>query len=269
MRQSSPAFKGKTVWVTGASSGIGQALAIEFAKQGARVVVSARRTEALEQTRARCVELGGEAAVVPLDLADEASHAEAARRAAEPFGPVDILVHSGGITSRGLASETLMEVDHRVMQVNFFGTISVTRQVLPSMRERGSGHIVVITSVTGKIGTQYRSAYAASKHALHGWFDSLRLEVDREGVAVTLVCPGFIATDLTLHALTPDGTPLNQMNEAQQNGMPSDVFARKLLPGIAARRHEIVIGGKETVTIPIKRFFPRLLHEILLRSKVT
>lgn len=262
-------FSGKTVWVTGASSGIGEALAVEFARQGASVVLSARRREALDAVRERIGQAGGKAAVVALDLAEEQTHGEVAREAAIPFGPIDILVHSGGITSRGLAAETLMEVDHRVMQVNFFGTVSLTRQVLPSMRERGRGHIVVITSVTGKIGTQYRSAYAASKHALHGWFDSLRLEVDREGVAVTLVCPGFIATDLTLHALTPDGTPLNQMNEAQQNGMPADVFARKLLPGIAARRHEIVIGGIETVTIPIKRLFPRLLHEILLRSKVT
>lgn len=266
---SDTAFEGKVIWVIGASSGIGKGLAIAFAEKGAKLILSARRVDALRDVREECLALTQSVEVLPVDLSETASHEQAAADAAAFFGPIDMIVHSGGITSRGLAHATRLDVDRRVMEVNFFGVISLTRAVLPSMMERKSGHIVVISSVVGKVGTQFRSAYAASKHALHGWFDSLRVELDPHGVAVTLVCPGFIATELTMNALTESGAALGQMTQAQINGMPTAEFSRRLLPKLASRRHEVVIGGVEVLSIWIKRFFPRLLHAILLRTKVT
>jgi len=263
------AFQDKVVWVVGASSGIGKGIALEFARNKSKLILSARRIEELETVKRECEFFTTEVEILPLDLSKEETHVDAAKKAASYFGPVDVLVHSGGITSRSLAHATKGDVDRRVMDVNFFGVISLTRAVLPSMMERKKGHIVVITSVVGKIGTQLRSAYAASKHALHGWFDSLRVELDPYNIDVTLVCPGFIATELTMNALTEDGTPLKQMNQAQVNGMSTQVFAEKLLPKLAARKQEIAIGGKEIAAIYVKRFFPGLLHKILLRTKVT
>lgn len=262
-------FQNKTVWVIGASSGIGKGIAVEYARQGARLILSARREDALLETQKACTEQGVKAEILTLDLSKEETFPEAVKLAESFFGPIDVLVHSGGITSRSLAHATKTEVDRRVMEVNFFGVISLTRVVLPSMMERKQGHIVIITSVVGKIGTQMRSAYAASKHALHGWFDSLRVELDPYHIDVTLVCPGFIATELTMNALTEDGTPLQQMNQAQINGMSTEVFAQKLLPKLAARKQEVNIGGREIAAIYVKRFFPGLLHKILLKSKVT
>lgn len=269
-------FNGQVIWVIGASSGIGEGLAIAFAREGAKLILSARRVDALAGVRERCIQVGRamglkeeDVRVLPLDLSAFSSHEADVESAIGLFGHIDRVVHSGGITSRSIGMETGLEVDRRVMDVNHFGVLSVTKLVLPHMVGRGMGHVVVITSVVGKIGTQLRSAYAASKHALHGWFDSVRLELDGSGVDVTLVCPGFIATELTMNALTADGSALGEMNEAQVNGMPTHVFARKLLPKLAAGRHEVYIGGKEILAIYLKRFVPGLLHQIVKRSKVT
>lgn len=260
----------------GASSGIGEGLAIAFAREGARLILSARRKDALSQVKKRCLEVGkasgltdDDIRILPVDLSAFDSHPSDVDKALAFFGQIDRVIHSGGITSRSIGMETSLDVDRRVMDVNHFGVLSVTKLILPHMVKRGKGHLVVITSVVGKIGTQFRSAYAASKHALHGWFDSVRLELDSTGVDVTLVCPGFIATELTMNALTADGTPLGQMNDAQVNGMPTHIFARKLLPKLAAGKHEIYIGGKEILAIYLKRFVPGLLYQIVKRSKVT
>jgi short-subunit dehydrogenase len=257
-----------TVWILGASSGIGKAVALAYAKKGASLVLSARRVKDLEQTQQECQAFTDHVWVEPMDLSDAASHHEVAQRVQAHLGQLDVLFHSGGITSRTEASHASMDVERRMMEVNYFGVISVTKEVLPMMRP-GSGHIVVITSVAGKLGTQFRSAYAASKHALHGWFDSLRLEIEPQGMSVTLVCPGYIATPLTLHALTNDGSTLGEMSEKQTKGMPADVFATRLLKKLNSKPHEVIIGGSEVMSIRLKRWAPALLHAILKRSKVT
>lgn len=257
-----------TVWILGASSGIGKAVALAYAKKGASLVLSARRVKDLEQTQRECQTFTDHVWVEPMDLSDTASHKEVAQRVKAHVGQLDVLFHSGGITSRTEASQASMEVERRMMEVNYFGVISVTKEALPMMMS-GSGHIVVITSVAGKLGTQFRSAYAASKHALHGWFDSLRLEIESQGMSVTLVCPGYIATPLTLHALTNDGSALGKMSEKQTKGMPADVFATRLLKKLGSKPHEVIIGGSEVMSIRLKRWAPALLHAILKRSKVT
>jgi short-subunit dehydrogenase len=154
------------------------------------------------------------------------------------------------------------------MEVNFFGSVGLTKTLLPTLMEQKSGHIVVISSVSGKVGTKYRSAYAASKHALHGWFDCLRQEVIDYNIDVTLVCPGFIRTNITYNALTGDGEKYARMGDAHEEAMSPEDFAIRLLPKLARKKEEVYIGGTEILSIYVKRFFPKLLNKILLKAKV-
>ena len=262
-------YNDKVIWITGASSGIGEALAYSLNKKGARLILSARRVDELERVKKNC---GGDPesiAVLPLDLADSQSIPAAANEAQKQFGRIDILFNNGGISQRALALEAEMDSVRKLMEVNFFGTIALTKEVVPKMIEKGDGHIVVTSSVMGKIGTKYRSAYAASKHALQGWFDCLRQEVLDSGVHVTLVCPGYVKTEITKHALTADGSTLNEMGDAHKNAMSTQQFVDKLLPKVSAGKEEIYIGGKEIMAVYLKRLSPKLLNKVLMRSKVT
>lgn len=262
----------EVVWVTGASSGIGEALARELAGRGAQLVLSSRREERLEEVRASLPHPERHRAV-PLDLADPESLRKAARRVlAEPDpvgGPVDVLVHNGGISQRSRAEETSLEVDRRVMEVDYFGAVALTKAVLPSMLERGSGRIVVISSLVGHIGTPLRSGYSAAKHALHGFFDSLRAEVHHRGVRVTTVCPGFIHTPLPVHALTGDGAPQGRMDRAQLEGMSPEECARRIVRAIDRGRDEVLIGGKEVWAVRLHRWAPALFRRLIRRARVT
>lgn len=262
-------YKNKVIWITGASSGIGEALAYAFAKRGAKLILSSRRKEALEEVKANCQENQDNIHILTLDLTETESLSRKAREAIDIFGNIDYLFNNGGISQRSLVLDTQMNVIRKVMEVNFFGTVALTKAVLPAMLEQGSGHIVVTSSVMGKFATRLRSTYAASKHALHGWFDALRQEMMDKNIKVTLVCPGFIKTNVTLNALEGDGGKHNQMGTGQQSGMDADVFAEKLLPKIARGQQEIYIGGKEIWGVYLKRLFPRLLQKMLSKADVT
>lgn len=262
-------YESKVVWITGASSGIGEAIAYALNKKGARLILSARREEELERVKANCSGNPDDIVVLPLDLTKKSMLAGKAKTAESFFGSVDILFNNGGISQRALAMDAEIDSVRNLMEINFFGTIALTKEIVPGMIERGHGHVVVTSSVMGKIGTKYRSAYAASKHALHGWFDCLRQEVLEHGVSITLVCPGFVKTDVTKNALRADGTKYNEMGDAHKNAMDPNVFAEKLLPKVSAGKEEIYIGGKEIWAVYLKRFFPALLNKILRRIKVT
>ncbi|MCH8549624.1 MAG: SDR family oxidoreductase [Balneolaceae bacterium] len=259
----------KTIWITGASSGIGEALALEFNKKGANIILSARRTEQLERVMSACVNAENTVRILPLDLSVQDDFPEKRAEAEEFFGGIDMLINNGGISQRAYAVDAEMETIRRVMEVNFFGTVALTKEILPGMIERKSGHIVTISSVMGKFGTKYRSAYAASKHALHGYFDSLRQEVYEHNIDVTLVCPGFVRTEVTKNALTADGGKFDQMGDGQEHGMPPDEFARKLLPKLAKQKEEVYIGGSEVLGVYLKRFIPGTFNRILRKMKVT
>lgn len=255
------------IWVTGASSGIGEATALKFAQEGYRVILSARNKAALEAVKAKtknpelCV-------VLPLDLAESEQFEEKVSLAISFFGQIDVMFHNGGISQRSLVRETALEVDRRLMEVNFFGTVALTKALLPHFIKRKSGHFAVITSLVGKFGSPYRSAYAASKHALHGFFDSLRAEEFKENITVTMICPGFIHTQVSVNAITGDGTALNFMDEAQANGMSAEKCADQIFSALRKRKEEVNIGGKETLAIYIKRFFPSIFSRILRKVKV-
>jgi dehydrogenase/reductase SDR family protein 7B len=251
-------FRDKIVWITGASSGIGEALAVAFSGEGARLVLSARRAEELERVRQAC-ENADRHRVVPLDLTDAAAVA----RAAEEVGPVDVIIHAGGVSQRSLVVDTDLAVDRAIMDLNFFGTVALTKAVLPSMIARRSGHIVPISSVVGYVGTPLRSTYSASKHALHGYFDSLRAEVAKDGIAVTIVCPGYIRTNVSRNALTGDGSAFGKMDETHEHAMTPEECARRIVDAVAKRKREIILGGKERWAVPLQRFFPALVARVV------
>ena len=259
----------KVVWITGASSGLGEAMAYEFNKKGNRLILSSRRGDELQRVKENCHGHAENVRILPLDLTDTASFENKAKEAREMFGSIDMLVNNGGISQRAYAVNSSMDTVRKVMEVNFFGSVGLTKAVLPGMIEQKAGHIVVISSVMGKIGTKYRSSYAASKHALNGWFDCLRHEVYEHNIEVTLVCPGFVKTNVSKNALTADGTPLNEMGDAHKKAMEPKDFAEKLFSKLAQGKEDIYIGGTEILTIYLKRYFPKLLNKILRRAKVT
>jgi dehydrogenase/reductase SDR family protein 7B len=257
---------GKIVWITGASSGIGEALALEASKQNAKLILSARRAGELERVRAACVNLKN-VAVLPLDLT-EFDPAAALAQAEAFFGPVDVLVNNAGISQRSSVLQTSMDVYRRIFELDFFAPVALTKAVLPSMVARGGGHIVTISSVVGYVGTPQRSGYAAAKHAVQGFFDAARSELWRENVRFTTVCPGYIKTNVSINAITGSGAAHGQMDPGQSRGMDAGLCARKIWNAVASNKDEIAIG-KEALIIWGKRFLPGVMSYALKRAKVT
>ncbi len=261
-------FKNKVVWITGSSSGIGEALVYAFDRQEAMVIISARRADELERVKNNCKHPEN-IAILPLDLAKHEELDEKTEKALAFFGRIDILVNNGGVSQRALAIETSIEVDKRIMDINYWGTVILTKAVLPKMIEQGGGNIVVTTSMLGKIATAYRSAYAASKHALHGFFDALRSEVYDKNIDILLVVPGYIHTNVSINALTADGSPQKTMDDGQKNGLPPEKLADEILKAIRRQKEEINVGGKEIIGIYLKRFFPLFFSKFIRKQKVT
>jgi short-subunit dehydrogenase len=261
-------FAGKVVWITGASSGIGEALAAAFAREGARLVLSSRRADELERVR-QALERPAEHFCLPLDLAQSGTFPALTAQVLGKFGRVDILVNNGGVSQRALAADSLLAVERTMMEVNYFGTVALTKAVLPAMLAHGAGHVVVISSVMGYIGTPGRSTYAASKHALHGYFDSLRAEVWRTGVMVTLVCPGYVRTKVSDNALDARGEKHGVTDATHQRGITAERCAEATLRAIARGKEEISVGGLETWAITLKRFLPGVFSRVIRRMKFT
>jgi short-subunit dehydrogenase len=265
-------FTGKVVWITGASSGIGRSLALAFAAAGARLILSARRLEALAEVRGACGT--AEVRLVPFDLADLDGLPARAAEALACFGAVDIMVHNAGLAARDRVTNTARDVHERILRTNYLGPALLTQALLPSMLERGGGHFVVISSLSGKYGGPLLAAYAASKHALHGFFESLRAEEHDRGIVVTFIVPGFIRTDITAHALTGSGGSFGRVLPIYRHAMDPDECARRILRAVARRRQEVLVGGAEIWTVYLKRWFPRALavvvrsHPVRLRNRL-
>lgn len=257
----------RVVWLTGASSGIGEALAKELAARGALLVLSARREAELRRVRAAC-QRADEHLVLSLDMLDTDSFGAPTKTVLDRMGRVDILVHCAGISQRAFAVDTQLDVDRRIMELNYFGPVGLTKQVLPSMIERGTGQIVVISSLLGKVAVPARSAYCASKHALHGFFDALRAEEHRHGIAVTMICPGFVHTNASLNALTGDGKPHGKMDELTVGGLASEVCACRIVDAIERRRREVYIGQREVLAVYLSRWAPNLFHRFIRNRKL-
>ena len=259
----------KVIWITGASSGIGAALAIELSKRDCLLILSARKESGLLQTKEKCAGQQENIAILPLDLEQTDQITEKYELAKQSFGRIDILINNAGISQRSLTIDTQLDVYARLMNINYLGTVAMTKVVLPDMIARGSGQIVTITSLVGKFGTPLRSGYAASKHALHGFYDSLRAEVHDQGIEILLVCPGFVKTDISLRAIVGDGSRQGTMDPGQDKGMAPDILVKKIILAIEKSKEEVCIGGKETFGVVIKRFFPNFFSKMIRRIDVT
>ena len=259
----------QVIWITGASSGIGEALVYAYDQLGAKLIISSRNKDKLYEIKSNCKSGALNIHVLPLDLEDTASLNEKATEALRIFGRIDVLIHSGGISQRSLAMETKLEVAQRLMKVNFWGTIALSHAIIPAMIQQGGGHLVAVSSLVGKFGTRFRSGYSASKHALHGYLDSLRAELAEQNIKITIVCPGFIRTNVSINALIGDGSQQNSMDDAQAKGMLPEQCAKKMIKAIDRGKEEVYIGGKEVYGVLLKRFFPKLFSKLMRKAKVT
>lgn len=255
------------IWITGASSGIGEELAKQYSERGAYLILSARREKELLRVKASCQQ-PERIEVLPLDLTELKSLEGAVKKAIACFGHVDLLINNGGISQRSLIIETQIEVYQRLMEVNYLGTVALTRALLPHFIQRQQGHFAVVTSVMGKYASPYRSGYAGAKHALHGFFDALRLEHQKDGVFVTLLCPGFVQTNVTINALTGNGEALGHDDPATKNGLAVDSFCKKAIRAIERKDWETYFGKKEKLGVYLKRISLKALHAVVLRSNV-
>jgi dehydrogenase/reductase SDR family protein 7B len=254
---------GKVAWITGASGGIGEALARTASQRGAKLVLTARRTAELERVRAACAD-PAQVAVLPLDLLQLGDPAAALRQAEAHFGPVDVLVNNAGISQRSLVLDTSLEVYRRIFELDFFATVALTKAVLPGMVRRQSGHVVVVSSVVGYISSPLRSGYAAAKHALHGFYDAARAEHWRDGVKFTLACPGYVKTDVSVNAVTGDGGKYDKRDPSIARGVDPAVCAEKIWRAVGKDREEVLVG-REALVVYLKRFFPALFSYAINR----
>jgi dehydrogenase/reductase SDR family member 7B len=260
-------FRNKVIWITGASSGIGEALVNAFAAAGARLVLSARRTDELERVKQAAGLNDSNSLILPLDLADTSKTDQLTQQVIQKFGRIDILINNGGISQRALTKDTSLDTDRRIMEINYFGTVALTKSVLPHMLKQKSGHLIVMSSISGKFGFYLRSAYSASKHALHGFFESLRMEIANDNVNVLIVCPGKIRTNISVNAVTGSGGKHNKMDESTEQGMSADECARQIVHAIVKNKEEVLIGGKELKAVWLKRFFPTLFSKLIRKQK--
>ncbi|HBS04351.1 MAG TPA: short-chain dehydrogenase [Leptospiraceae bacterium] len=260
-------LKGKTAWITGASSGIGEATARAFFEAGANVILSARSREKLEALQKELDPEKKRSLVLPLDLS-QGSFGDAVSQVKESFSSIHYLVNNGGISQRALAREASMETVEQIFRVNALGTIALTSAAFPIIDP--SGRILTITSVTGRFGTPLRSSYSATKHALHGYFDAMRAEQSATGPGVTLIVPGFVKTNVSINALTSDGSAQGTMDPSTNAGLPPEAVARAILKAIRKGKDEVVVAGfKERFALFLKRFAPGLLKRMLAKTAVT
>lgn len=260
-------FKNKVIWITGASSGIGKGLVMALSKIECKLIISSRNEQRLNEVKQESTNPDN-ISVLAFDLGEIGDLTNVVETAINYYGKIDVLINNGGISQRSLIVDTDISVDKRLMEVDYLGTVALSKLVLPHFIDNQSGHYAVVSSLMGKFGSPYRSGYCGSKHALHGFFDVLRMEHEKDHIKVTIICPGFVNTNVAKNALTGDGTTQNSQDEATKNGLSVESFTKKMLKAIEKEKFEAYIGRKEVLGIYLKRFFPKLLHKFVLNSKV-
>lgn len=258
----------KIIWITGASGGIGKELAVQLARKGARIILTARSQDKLNAVKDSLE--GAEHWVYPMDLLEVDLIPAFAKKVLREVGKVDILVNNAGISQRSLAKDTSIKVDRKIMELDFFAAVALTKAVLPQMLERKEGHLVAISSVAGKFGPPMRTAYAAAKHAIIGFMDSLRAEIQDDQIKVLVVTPGSVRTDISVNALEGDGQKHNEVDPLIANGMPVEECAARIVKGIERNTPELLIAkGKTKLAVYLRRFFPSLLFKMIAKSQAT
>ena len=262
-------IKRKTIWITGASSGIGEACAYLYARQGVNLILTATRVEKLAEVQQECIRLGAQCAALPFDLSDLKHIDELTDNAIAAFGKIDIAFLNAGISQRSKILETDDKVDEKIMAVNFFAPVKISKRLLPEMINQGGGTIAVTTSISGKFGFPLRSAYASSKFALYGFFETLQAEYWDQNIRVVMVCPGRVRTNISYNALEADGKKHGQMDEGQDSGISPEKAAKKIVKAIEKQKPEVLVGGKELLMVYIKRFCPGLARKMVRKIKTT
>jgi short-subunit dehydrogenase len=258
-------YSNKVAWVTGASSGIGLEIVRHLDLAGAKVILSSRKTDVLENIR-KGLNHPDNHLVLPLDLDSSANFKQLTTKVINRYGQVDFLFNNGGVSQRAAARDTPEDVDRRIMEINYFGNIALAKAVLPHMRKRKTGHIVVVSSIVGKFGFFLRSTYSASKHALHGFYESLMLEEEHNGVKVTIACPGKINTNISINALNGEGLANGEMDHNQETGMSAEQCVSILLNAVKKNKKEILIGNKEIKAVMLKKILPRVFWKLIRKQ---
>lgn len=258
-------FKDKVIWITGASSGIGKALALELAKHQARLILSARREDELQRVGAMTVLGELDIMILPFDLSDTSKVSGLAAQVINKFGRIDILINNGGQSQREEAIKTDEVTERKLFEINYFSAVNLSKAVLPYMIRQKGGHIVVVSSIAGKFGFYLRSTYSAAKHALHGYFESLRLETEKKGIKILMACPGKVKTNISLNASTASGAH-GKMDESHENAMTAEECAKQIIEAISSNSEEILIGGRELKAVTLRRFFPKWFGKIIRKQ---
>jgi dehydrogenase/reductase SDR family member 7B len=254
-------------WITGASSGIGEALALRLAAQGKRLIISSRNHDALEKVRIKAAENSAEIHILAFDLEKIDQFPSIVEQAWNMYGRIDVLINNGGFSQRGLAMDTAETLERRLMEVNYFAPVALSKAVIPYFKNQGHGHIAVVTSIAGKFGFPLRSSYAAAKHALHGYFEAIRLELMHIPVYITMICPGRVKTNISFNAVQADGSSHGVMDEGQRKGISADRCALTIIKAINKRKYEVLSGGLELIPVYLKRYCPALFYWLIKKIK--
>jgi dehydrogenase/reductase SDR family protein 7B len=262
-------FKGKKAWITGASSGIGEALVYEFVKRGAEVVISSNDPNGLERVKAACLSNSSSVICTPFDLSETSGVEALAEQQIKVLGGIDYLINIGGISQRARIDETPLWLDRKIFEINYFGTIALTKAVLPYMIKQKSGYIAATSSISGRFGFPLRSAYSASKQALHGFFETLYLENKKNNIRTSVIIPGRVRTNISLHALDSEGKENGRMDKGLEKGITPEKAARMIIKGLIRNKREILVGSIELTMLYIRRIWPWLFFRIGDKIKST
>ena len=257
----------KIVWITGASSGIGAELAKIYSHRGIKLILSSRNVRALERVKSECY-YPENIKILPIDLNDFYAAPALVKKAYNIFGRIDILINNAGVSQRSLIVDTKFDVFKKLIEINYLGTVALSRALLPFFLKQGFGHYVVVSSVMGKYGSPFRSGYSAAKHALHGFFDVMRMEHQKDNINVTIICPGFVRTPIAMNSLKGDGSVLGVDDLATRKGLKVEDFARKMVRSVDQKKWEVQFGKKELLGVYLKRLSNKLLHSAVIRSNV-
>jgi dehydrogenase/reductase SDR family member 7B len=262
-------FSDKVIWITGASSGIGEALVYEFASRGARIIASSNDPDGLQRMKSNCTGHEMMVTCVPFDLADMTGIDTIVKEQADVQGSIDYLLNMGGISQRARIDETPLWLDRKIFEINYFGTIALTKAILPYMLRQKSGHLLATSSISGRFGFPLRSAYSASKQALHGFFETLYLENKSSNIRTSVIIPGRVNTAISYHALTSEGKEHGKLDEGQAKGVSPRQAALAIIRGIEKNRREILVGSSELMLLHIRRYLPWLFFRIADKIKST
>jgi len=255
-------FENKTFWITGAASGMGKATAIALAKYGSRLIISDRDEHGLKDTAKLIEQEASTARIEKLDMADHEAIILLAEKIIADGETINGLYQFAGVSQRSLVMDTPIDNDRKIMEINFFGIISLAKAILPHMIEIGGGQMAVASSLVGKFGFPYRSAYAASKHALHGYFESLLAENYDKNIRVSILIGGRIKTNISKFAIDKDGKEYGKMDAGQANGISPEKAAQQIIKGLRKEKYEIPVGSGELKMLLIKRFLPKLAFKL-------